>query len=290
MAVPAIVLLLIFSYFPLMGLLIAFKDFKFDGGIFGSEWAKPLFYNFDFLFSSDSAIRAIRNTIGLNFLFIVLGVVFEAGLAILLNEIANKTVKKVTQSLTFLPYFVSWVVVGVFSYNMLNYDNGSVNTFLRGLGLEAVDWYSQTALWPLLLLLFNRWKLTGYGAVVYLATISGIDPSYYEAAQIDGASRWQQIKCITLPMLRPTIIILTLLQIGRIMNTDFGMFWSLVGDASQLYPTTDVIDTFVYRNLRVLGDIGMASATGFVQSVISLVLVIGSNLAVRRIDKDSALF
>ena len=178
---------------------------------------------------------------------------------------------------------------GVF-LNLLGFDTGSVNTLLKELGLEKVDWYSQVALWPTLLTLFFRWKNTGYGAVVYLATLAGIDSSYYEAAQIDGATKWQQVKHISIPLLMPTVIILTLLQIGRIMNADFGMFYSMVGDAAQLYPTTDVIDTFVYRNLRVLGDIGMASATGFVQSVISFVLVVASNLVVRKYFKDSALF
>lgn len=290
MTIPAIVLLIIFSYFPLMGLIIAFKDFRFDQGILGSEWIKPIFTNFNFLFTSDSAIRAIRNTLALNAMFIISGVVIEVGLALLINEIGNKWFRRITQSLTFLPYFVSWIVVGVISYNLLSYDTGSVNNLIVALGVEKVDWYSKVGLWPVLLLVFNRWKNSGYGAVVYLATLAGIDSSYYEAAQIDGATKWQQIRHISIPLIMPTVIILTLLQIGKIMNADFGMFWSLVGDASQLYPSTDVIDTFVYRNLRNLGDIGMASATGFVQSIISFILVVGSNLLVRKYDKDSALF
>lgn len=290
MTIPAIVLLLIFSYFPLMGLIIAFKEFRFDKGIWGSEWIKPFYNNFNFLFTSDAAFRAIRNTLALNALFILSGVVIEVGLALLINEINSKWFKKVTQSLTFLPYFVSWIVVGVFSYNLLSYDTGSVNNLLTAFGIEKIDWYAQIGMWPFLLLFFNRWKNSGYGAVVYLATLAGIDSSYYEAAQIDGATKWQQIRHISIPLIMPTVIILTLLQIGRIMNADFGMFWSLVGDASQLYPSTDVIDTFVYRNLRVLGDVGMASATGFVQSMISFLLVMGSNFLVRKYDKDSAIF
>lgn len=290
MTLPAVALLIIFSYLPLMGLIIAFKDFRFDAGILGSQWVKPFYYNFDFIFTSDSAFRAIRNTLLLNAMFIFSGVIIEVGLALLINEIAGSRFKKLVQSMTFLPYFVSWIVVGVFSYNFFSYDTGSVNNLLKSFGAERVDWYAQVGLWPFLLLFFNRWKNSGYGAVVYLATLAGIDSSYYEAAQIDGASKWQQIRHISIPLLMPTVIILTLLQIGRIMNADFGMFWSLVGDASQLYPSTDVIDTFVYRNLRVLGDIGMASATGFVQSVISFILVMGSNLLVRKYDKDSAIF
>lgn len=290
MAIPAVVLLFLFCYLPLMGLILAFKDFQFDKGIFGSDWSTPLFNNFIFLLSSGEAFRAIKNTVMLNAMFIISGIIFEVGIALLLNEIGNKTFKKITQSFTFLPYFVSWIVVGVFAYNLLNYETGGVNTLLSGLGFQKVDWYSEAGIWPLLLLFFNRWKLTGYGAVVYLATLSGIDESYYEAAKIDGATRWHQTKYITIPLLMPTVIILTLLSIGKIMNADFGMFYSLVGEASVLYPTTDVIDTFVYRNLRKIGDVGMASATGFLQSTLAFVLVMGSNLIARKIDKDSALF
>ena len=290
MAIPAVVLLFLFCYLPLMGLIIAFKDFQFDKGIFGSDWSTPIFNNFIFLLSSGEAFRAIKNTVTLNLMFIISGILFEVGIALLLNEVSNKTFKKITQSFTFLPYFVSWIVVGVFAYNLLNFETGGVNTLLTGMGLEKVDWYSETGIWPLLLLLFNRWKLTGYGAVVYLATLSGIDESYYEAARIDGATRWYQTKHITIPLLMPTVIILTLLSIGKIMNADFGMFYSLVGEASVLYPTTDVIDTFVYRNLRKIGDVGMASATGFLQSTLSFVLVMGSNFIARKIDKDAALF
>jgi putative aldouronate transport system permease protein len=290
MALPAMICLFLFSYFPMMGLVIAFKEYKFDTGIFGSKWVHPFYYNFNFLFTSDAAIRAIRNTILLNLSFIIIGTVCEVGLALMFSEIGNKYVKKIAQSLTFLPYFVSWIVVGVFAYNFLNFETGSVNAILHSLGLEKVNWYSKTGLWPLLLILFNRWKSTGYGAVVYLAALSSIDETYYEAAEIDGATRLQQIRHISIPLLMPTVIILTLLSVGRIMNADFGMFYSLVGDNAQIYSTTDVIDTFVYRNLRVLGDIGMSSATGLLQSVLSFFLVIGSNKLARTFDKDAAIF
>lgn len=290
MVLPCIILLFLFSYLPLMGLIIAFKDYKFDAGILGSAWANPIFSNFEFFFGSGSAIRAIKNTVVLNTAFILIGVVFEVGLAILLNEITNKPFKKIAQSFTFLPYFISWIVVGVFAYNLFSYDTGAINSISGIFGVEKVDWYSRSDIWPIIMVAVNRWKVTGYGAVVYLATISSIDGSYYEAAKIDGATKWQQIKHISLPLLRPTIFILTLLQVGKIMNADFGMFYGLVGDAAQLYPTVDVIDTFVYRNLRVVGDVGMASAAGFAQSIISFILVIGSNYIVRKYDRDSALF
>ncbi|GLX67744.1 ABC transporter permease [Paenibacillus glycanilyticus] len=290
MFLPVAVLLFLFNYLPLAGLVIAFKDFDFTKGIFGSNWMDPLFDNFDYLFSSDTAFRAVRNTILLNALFITVGLIFEVGFALLLNEIRNKYFKRVSQSLTFLPFFISWIVVGVFAYNLLDFESGAVNHFLTLIGLQPIDFYSEAGLWPIILTIAIRWKVTGYGTIIYLAALTSIDNSYYEAASIDGATRWQQIRYISLPMLRPTIIILTLLAVGRIMNADFGMFYAMVGDASLLFPTTDVIDTFVYRSLRKSGDIGMASAAGFLQSMIAFVLVIASNYAARKIDKDSAIF
>lgn len=290
MFLPFATLLLLFNYLPMAGLVIAFKDFDFSKGIFGSSWMQPLLNNFDYLFSSDAAFRAIRNTILLNALFIVVGLIFEVGFALILNEIRNKYFKKVTQSITFLPFFISWIVVGVFSYNLLNYESGSINRLLEWLGFQGIDFYSSPGLWPLILTVAMRWKATGYGTIIYLAALTSIDNSYYEAASIDGATRWQQIRHISLPMLRPTVIILTLLAVGRIMNADFGMFYAMVGDASLLFPTTDVIDTFVYRSLRKTGDIGMASAAGFLQSTVAFILVLVSNYAARKIDKDSAIF
>jgi putative aldouronate transport system permease protein len=290
MFLPAMLLLLLFNYLPLSGLVLAFKDVSFTEGIWGSDWTKPFYNNFIFLFSSDSAIRAFRNTILLNSLFIVFGVFFEVGLALLLNEINNKHFKRITQSITILPYFVSWIVVGVFAYNFFSTDNGAVNGVLSRLGIPKVEWYCKPEVWPFILVVINRWKASGYGSIIYLATLAGIDSSYYEAAQIDGATKWHQIKYITIPLLRPTIIIMTLLQVGKIMNADFGMFYALVGEASQVFSTSEVIDTFVYRGLKQTGDIGMASAAGFVQSIISFVLVIFSNTWARKLDKDSAIF
>jgi putative aldouronate transport system permease protein len=290
MFLPVAVLLFLFNYLPLSGLVIPFKNFDFSKGIFGSDWMHPLFDNFDYLLSSDAAYRAIRNTVLLNALFIAAGLVFEVGFALVLNELRNKVFKRITQSLTFLPFFISWIVVGVFTYNLLSYENGAINRFLEWLGMQPVDFYSKASWWPIILTIALRWKTTGYGTIIYLAALTSIDGSYYEAASIDGASRWQQIRYISIPMLRPTIIILTLLAVGRIMNADFGMFYAMVGDATLLFPTTDVIDTLVYRSLRKSGDIGMASAAGFLQSVIAFALVLASNYAARRVDRDSAIF
>jgi putative aldouronate transport system permease protein len=290
MFLPAATFLFLFNYLPLAGLVIAFKNFDFQQGIFGSEWAKPLLNNFDYLLTSESAYRAVRNTILLNALFIAVGLAFEVGFALMLNEIRNKYFKRVTQSLTFLPFFISWIVVGVFAYNLMNFESGAINRIVQSLGFAPIDFFSEAGLWPFILTMAIRWKVTGYGMIIYLAALTSVDNSYYEAASIDGASRWQQMWYISLPMLKPTILILTLLAVGRIMNADFGMFYAMVGDAALLFPTTDVIDTFVYRSLRKSGDIGMASAAGFVQSIVAFVLVLGSNYIARRVDKDSAIF
>ncbi|MFC5648230.1 ABC transporter permease [Paenibacillus solisilvae] len=290
MFLPVAVLLFFFNYLPLAGLVIAFKNFDFNKGIFGSDWAQPLLNNFDYLMSSSVAYRAVRNTILLNALFIAVGLIFEVGLALMLNEMRNKYIKRITQSLTFLPFFISWIVVGVFAYSLLNFESGVINRILEAMGFQGIDFYSEAGLWPVILTIAIRWKVTGYGTIIYLAALTGIDNSYYEAASIDGASRWQQMRYISLPMLKPTILILTLLAVGRIMNADFGMFYAMVGDASLLFPTTDVIDTLVYRSLRKSGDIGMASAAGFLQSIVAFVLVIGSNYVARKVDKDSAIF
>nr|WP_084225520.1 ABC transporter permease subunit [Paenibacillus pectinilyticus] len=290
MFLPVATLLLLFNYLPLAGLVIAFKNFDFSKGIFGSDWMHPWYENFNYLLSSSLAFRAVRNTILLNLLFIAVGLIFEVGLALMLNELRSKYFKSIAQSLTFLPFFISWIVVGVFTYNLLNFESGAVNRVLEAMGFDPINFYSAPALWPIILTIVIRWKVTGYGTIIYLAALTSIDNSYYEAAAIDGASRWQQIRYISIPMLKPTILILTLLAVGRIMNADFGMFYAMVGDASLLYPTTDVIDTLVYRSLRKSGDIGMASAAGFLQSVVAFVLVLSSNYAARKVDKDSAIF
>ena len=290
MCLPGVILMFLFNYMPMAGLIIAFKNFKFDQGIFSSEWASPFYNNFIFFISSGSAFRVTMNTLFLNACFIISGVILEVGFALLFTEIGAKVFKKIAQGMSFLPYFISWIVVMILTYNIFNYEYGSLNGLLTAFGYERTDWYGSPKIWPFIMVIINRWKSTGYGMVIYLASITGIDTVYYEAAQIDGASRVQQIKHITLPLLIPTILIMVLLQIGRIMNADFGMFYSVVGDNARLYPTVDVIDTYIYRSLRKVGDIGMASAAGLFQSVIAFILVLASNLLTRKYDRDSALF
>ncbi|MBQ7841710.1 MAG: sugar ABC transporter permease [Lachnospiraceae bacterium] len=291
MSIPAVVLLFCFAYLPMGGLIIAFKKYNFRLGIWGSPFMDPWYKNFEILFKNNAvALNAIKNTIILNALFISVGTVFALALALCFNEISNKYIKKITQSITFLPYFISTVVIGIFVSGLLGFENGVINRIIVSLGGEKVAFYMEAKWWPWILLIVNIWKGAGYNAVVYLATISGIDSSYYEAAKIDGASRWQQTRYISLPLLKPTVITMTLLSVGKIMNSDFGLFYNVTGDMPTLYETADVIDTYIYRALRQLGDIGISSATGFFQSIVGFFLVLLSNWAANKYSEEGALF
>jgi putative aldouronate transport system permease protein len=290
MTLPALLLLFLFNYFPMGGIILAFKNFNLSNGIFASPWMHPIFENFRFFFTSDNWVRVTRNTILLNLMFIVVGTVINVGLAILLNETKSRWFQRTAQSLTLLPYFISWIVVGVFAYNIFNYEHGMINEIVARFGVEKTDWYSKPAAWPFLILIIWIWKSVGYNSIIYLAALTGIDHTLYESARIDGATKLQQIRYITIPLLRPTIVVLTLLAVGRIMNSDFGMFYALVGDSAQIYPTVDVIDTFVFRSLKGSGDMGMAAAASFYQSVLAFVLVYFSNRVARKYESGSALF
>ena len=291
MALPAAVLLFMFSYLPMFGTLIAFKRYKVKQGILGSKWMDPLFRNFEILFRPGSqAMVAIRNTLLLNLMFIAVGTVFAVFLALMFNELNSQRYKKLTQSLSFLPYFISTVVVGIFVQALLGHENGTINALIAGAGGEKINFYAKPELWPGILLIVNIWKGAGYSSVVYLAAITGIDGTLYEAARIDGATKRNEIRYITLPLLAPTITVMTLLAIGRIMNADFGFFYNVTGDNPNLYETTDVLDTYIYRTLRKTGDMGISSAVGLFQSSCSLLLVLISNFVARRVDENSALF
>lgn len=288
MALPGILLLFVFAYLPMFGIIIAFKDYRFNLGIFGSEWVG--FSNFRFLFGTDAAWRITRNTIVMNAIFIMVNTTASLFIAILLNEVYRSRMVKYYQTLLFFPYFISWVVASYFVFGILNASNGLLNQFLINLGFDPVTWYRAPEYWPAILTLANLWNGVGFGSIIYLAGILGISPELFEAAKIDGANKWQQIRFITLPMLMPLIIILTLLAIGKIFNADFGLFYFLPRNTPMLYSTTDVIDTFVYRSLVELGNISMAAAAGFYQSVVGFILVIGANWMVRRYNADYSLF
>lgn len=288
MFAPIALYYLIFSYVPMAGIVMAFKDFNYREGIFGSPWNGM--DNFSYFFDSGKAWLVTRNTIVYNVIFLTCYTFFSILAAVFISEITKKWFKKLSQTLMFLPYFISWVTVSAFVYNFLNYEYGIVNKLLGHFHLSALDIYSNTSYWYFLLPFLYVWKWVGYGSVLYLAAIVGIDQEVYEAATIDGASRFQKITRITLPLLKPTMIILILLGLGRIMRGEFDMFYQLIGNNGTLMDATDIIDTLAFRSLVGTADFGMASSVGFYQSVLTLVIILAANWLVRRYDKEQALF
>ncbi|WP_239634135.1 ABC transporter permease subunit [Paenibacillus sp. H1-7] len=289
MILPGIVYLLINNYLPMFGIVIAFKDINFSKGIMGSDWVG--FKNFEYLFKTDDAFIITRNTILYNALFIVLNLVISVTLAILLNELKNRLFSRMYQSIILLPYLISSVIIGYLVFSLLSMETGFVNkTVLPWLGLREIMWYNEPQYWPYILTLVKIWHSVGYLCIIYLAAVVGIDQEYYEAATIDGASKLQRILSITIPMIIPVITIMTLLQIGRIFYADFGLFYQVPLDSGALLPTTNVLDTYVYRALLKNGDIGMSSAAGLYQSIVGFILILISNYVVKKINADNALF
>ena len=289
LALPGIIITLMFAYIPMLGLVVVFKKYNFQDGIFGSPWVG--LENFKFFFANfGKAWRATKNTIILNTLYTVFGTTAAVGLAIMFNEIRNKKVLKITQSLSILPYFISWVVAGGILKALLNYDGGTINSLLVTFGFARVDFFNDPKYWRTILTLASIWKGTGYSAIIYFSTITGFDPAYYESAEVDGATMWQKIKLITIPLLKPTIIILFLLSIGRMLSGDLTMLMSLTNLSPMLLETTEIIDSFVYRSVVGIGDFTMGSAIGLYQSVFGFVLVIFSNWIAGRFDKEYKLF
>jgi len=273
----------------MFGVFIAFKNVDYAKGIFGSPWVG--FDNFKYLFKTSDAYNITRNTILYNGTFIVLSTALAIMIAILLNEVKNRYMARIFQSLILLPYLISFVIVGYLGLSMLDTGNGLLNRLLESwFGAKAISWYTEPQYWPYILTAVYLWKSVGYSTVIYLASIIGIDQEYYEAATIDGAGKWRQIRSITVPLIMPTIVILTLLAIGRIFYSDFGLFYQVPLNSGPLIPTTDVIDTYVYRGLINTGDIGMSAAAGLYQSLVGFILVLLSNYIVRKKDPEKALF
>ncbi len=287
MSIPTIVLLFIFCYIPMFGLILAFKDYKINLGILGSPWIG--FENFRFFFQSSDFVRIVRNTLGYNFVFILLGNIVQVIFAIFLSIITSRKALKVYQTTMFLPYFLSWVAVAYMALTFLDFNNGMFNNILKALGMTPVSWYSEPSKWPPIIVCFHLWKGMGYHTLVYYAAILNIDSELYDAAKIDGCSTLQTIKNIILPMLSHTIIIFAILAIGNIFKGDFGLFYSLPQGNQVLNPTTDIIDTYIYRTLIQTGDVGISSAVGMMQSLVGCVLILATNAIVNKIDKDSAL-
>ena len=286
MMLPGLLYLFINNYMPLPGLVMAFKSYNARLGIYKSPWAG--LKNFKYLFGND-AWYITRNTILYNLAFLVVNTVLAIAIAIILSEMTSK-VKKLYQSSILLPYMISTVIVSYLVYAFLGTDHGLINTILVKLGRDPVAWYNEAMRWPGILIFVNAWKGVGYSCIVYLATIMGFDPAYYEAAVMDGATKWQQIRLITLPLLRGTVIMLLVLSIGHIFYSDFGLFYQVPRNSGALFRTTNTIDTYVYRGLLELGDVNMSAAAGFYQSIVGFILVIGTNLLLRVKDPENALF
>ena len=288
MCVPAIVFFFAFSYMPLPGIYVAFVKYNYGKGIFGSKFVG--LQNFEFLAESGKLLTLTRNTILYNLAFIILGNLLAVFVAILLNEMRSKWFKKVSQTMMFLPYFISQVLVGVLVYNLLNYDTGFVNGVLSSLGLEKWQPYADPNCWPVLLVIIYLWQQTGYNSVVYFAAIMGIDAQMIEASKVDGANAFQKIRYIILPSLKPTIVILLLFALGGVVKGNFGLFYNIIGTNSLLYGTTDIIETFVYRATMTDFNFSTASAVGLYQSVIGFVIVMTVNYIVKKIEPDYSLF
>jgi putative aldouronate transport system permease protein len=283
-----LLLVFVFNYLPMFGIVIAFKDYKFDKGIFGSEWVG--LDNFIYFFKSGSFWLIAKNTILLNGLFIVTGVVSAVALAVILFEITSRNNVKIYQTILITPNFLSWVVAGYMAYAILNPEYGFLNSLTASLGGEGKAWYSMPEVWPGILNAASVWKHIGMDSVVYYASLMSIDSELFEAAEVDGANKWHKIKNITLPHLGALVTVLVILKIGNIFRADFGLFYQLTRDVGALYPTTDVMDTYVFRTMRVIRVMSMSSAAGLLQSVVGFALVMATNFTVKKFDPDRALF
>ena len=288
MMIPGILFLIINNYIPMGGIIVAFKNYNYTKGIFGSKWNG--FKNFIFLFKTNDAWNITSNTLAYNTVFIFLGNGLGILIAILLNEIRSKFAKKFYQTVILLPFLLSIVIVSYIVYGLLSTEFGVFNHALTRMGRKAISWYSTPEYWPFILVFINLWKNMGYNAVLYYATLIGIDVSYYEAAVVDGASRWQRIRYVTLPSLAPTFTIMVLMAISRIFYSDFGLFYQIPLNSGPLINVTNTIDTYVYRGLRANSNIGMSAAAGLYQSVVGFVLVLTVNMLVKRFSEGNELF
>lgn len=289
MMLPGFAYLVINNYMPIPGLMLAFKKFKYPRGIWGSDWCG--FKNFTFLISSKDLWLIVRNTLLYNVIFILLGTILSVAIAILLNEVRSKRLQQSFQTVILIPHLLSYVIISYIVYALFGAESGMINnSILRPLGVTPISWYTEDRHWPVILTCVYLWKSFGYSSIVYFATLVGFDRTYYEAAMVDGATTWQQISRITLPLLKPVIITLTLFSVGRIFYSDFGLFYQVPMNSGMLYETTSTIDTYVYRGLLEDNNIGRASAATFIQSIMGFILVLAANLTVRRFERENALF
>ena len=288
MVLPGMFYLLINNYGPMAGLFIAFKKIDYSVGVWKSPWVG--LKNFTYLFKTKAAFQITRNTILYNLVFIVLGTVLGIAVGIMLSELRHKWETKIFQTLILLPYLLSWVICAYIGYAFMSKETGLINGVLSSLGMAKIDWYNDAGKWPFILTFVNLWKGIGYGSIVYMSTIIGIDRSLYESAMVDGASKWQQIVKITLPLLKSTVIMMLIMSIGRMFYSDFGLFYQIPMNSGSIFSTTQTIDTYVYRALMQQNDVGMSSAAGFYQSIVGFILVLSANMIVRKLSPDDAMF
>jgi putative aldouronate transport system permease protein len=293
-SLPTVIWYVLFTYLPMFGIVIAFKNFRplprasFITSLIKSDWVG--IQNFKFLFATPDAWIMMRNTLAYNAVFIVLGIIVPVTLAIMISQLYSQRLAKVCQTAMFLPHFLSWVVVSYFLFAFLSTDKGLINRTIQSLGKDLITWYAEPKYWPYILVLLNMWKTVGYGMVVYLAGISGIDQSLYEAAIIDGATKLQQVRHITVPMLRPIMIIMFILSVGRIFSTDFGLFYNIPRNSGAIIGVTQTVDVYVYKALMSMNNIGFSSSAAFLQSILGFITITTANLIVRKIDPESSLF
>lgn len=287
LAMPSVIMIFVFNYVPLYGLILPFKKFNVVDGIIKSPWSG--LENFEFLLKSKTILIAIRNTVLYNAAFIILGMIISIIIALMLYELGKKAVKTY-QTMLLIPYFMSWVVVAYVANVLLDMESGVLNSIVKLFGGDEILWYNEGKYWPMIITIVQIWKNMGYNAIIYFAALMGLDSSYFEAAKIDGANKPQQMWYISLPLIRDIVITMLILNIGKIFYGDFGLFYNVPLNSSLIYDYTDVIDTYVYRSLINLGNLGMSATTGFCQSVIGFILVLATNAIVRKIDKNSALF
>ncbi len=288
MALPCIIYFFVNNYLPMGGLIIAFKNYNVQKGILGSDFVG--LENFRFLFSTDEAWIITRNTLGYNLFWIFLNMFIGVAVAIFLNEVRTRVAKKFYMSAILLPYLISMVVVSYLAYAYLSEQTGFINAIFKTFGLHTVAWYQNAKYWPFILTIVYEWKNIGFNAITIFASVVGISKDYYEAAEIDGATKWQQIKKITLPMLKPTIVMLITIGMGNVFRSDFGLFYQVPRNVGLLNSATDTIDTFVFRALLQTGDIGMASAASFYQSIVCFITIMVFNGLMRKYSKENAMF
>ena len=295
LSLPTVAWFVAFCYVPLFGIIFAFKNYKVKAGkgfiyslFVHSKWVG--FKNFDFLFRSPDVANIFRNTLAYNIVFLLIGVTVPVALAIMITQLHSRKLAKTCQTAVFLPHFLSWIVVSYFVFAFLSTDKGLINSLIKTLGGNPVLWYQDKQPWPFLLTFINTWKTFGYSMVVYMATITGIDQSLYESAVIDGATKWQQTKGITLPLLRPIISIMFIMNVGHIFSTDFGLFFQVTRDSNSLIDVTQTLDVYVYKALMQNNNYNYSSAVSLLQSVFGCILLLVANKVVKRIDPESGLF